>query len=76
MKLKEYIENLQAIYAEEGDLELIFSKDDEGNGFSTVGQEPRVMYCYNNGEIEPILTDDIEEALEEDSDIKTFVRIN
>ena len=76
MKLKEYIENLQAIYAKEGDLELIYSKDDEGNYFSTVGQEATVMYCYNHGEIDPIHTNDIEEALEDDPDIKKFVCIN
>jgi len=76
MKLKEYIENLQAIYADEGNLDLIYAKDDEGNSFHRLWSEPILMYCYDNGEIDPIHPKDIEESLEEDSDIKKFVCIN
>ena len=39
VKLTTYIEKLQELLQEHGDLELIYSTDDEGN-------EYRKLYCY------------------------------
>ena len=36
MRLTKYIEKLQELFAEHGDLDLIYSKDDEGNGYEKV----------------------------------------
>ena len=36
MKLKEYIEKLQELYLEHGDLELVYAVDDEGNYYQSL----------------------------------------
>lgn len=43
MKLSTYIEKLQALLDENGDLSIIYSKDDEGNGYNTVNYSPSLM---------------------------------
>ena len=42
MKLSKLIENLQAIQDEFGDLDCIYAKDDEGNGFNYISYNPSV----------------------------------
>ena len=42
MKLSKLIENLQAIHKEYGDLNCVYAKDDEGNGFQPIHYEPSV----------------------------------
>jgi hypothetical protein len=43
MKLSAHIERLQSLLTEHGDLDLIYSKDDEGNGYNTVNYLPSAM---------------------------------
>jgi len=49
MKLKEYIEKLQRIYEEEGDVSFYVSIDDEGNGFNMVTYD-RSVVLLSDGE--------------------------
>lgn len=44
MKLSEYIQKLQVVLGESGDLECYYSCDDEGNGFYKVNFDPGVSY--------------------------------
>ena len=41
MNLKEYIEKLNKLYTKYGDLELVYSKDDEGNEFNYLNFDKR-----------------------------------
>ena len=41
MKLKQYIKQLQEVLRAEGDLDVIYSSDDEGNAFSPVIYSPQ-----------------------------------
>lgn len=52
MKLLEYIEMLQDIAEEHGNIDVIYSSDDEGNEFSFVQYEPDV--CEFDGECDAI----------------------
>ena len=48
MKASELIINLQKLIEEHGDLDVIYAKDDEGNGYSEVYYNPSVgMYSCN-----------------------------
>jgi len=49
MKAKEYINHLQKLIEEYGDLDLISSKDDEGNEYNPVYYAPSVGK-YKDGE--------------------------
>ena len=60
MKLTTYIEKLQELFREHGDLELIYSKDDEGNDYQTVNYDPSVVN-YIASDREVIHEDDLEE---------------
>ena len=52
MKAKEYIKKLQILVEVYGDLELIYSIDDEGNAFHLVTCYPdTVMYDFENNEL-------------------------
>ena len=51
MKLKEYIAKLQELEAIHGDLELVYSSDDEGNSFSNVYYAPSVQFVDEEGEV-------------------------
>lgn len=42
MKLQEYINNLQKVLDEHGDLDVVYAVDDEGNGFGEVHFTPTV----------------------------------
>ena len=53
MRLTEYIAQLQRIKDEYGDLELIYAKDDEGNGYNKVNYLPTRVY-YNESDREII----------------------
>ena len=50
MKLKEYIEQLQAVEKEHPDLEVIYSADDEGNSFDRVYFAPTLGHFTDNRE--------------------------
>ncbi len=65
MKLNNYIKKLQEIQTYYGDLELIYAKDDEGNGYNEVGYFPEMVY-YNKVDKELIPKACIEEYVEED----------
>lgn len=65
MKLQQYIEKLQELLKEHGDLELIYSTDDEGNGYEKVHYNPSVVN-YIASDREVIHEDDLEEYNETD----------
>ena len=65
MRLEEYIKQLQQIQATYGNLELIYAKDDEGNGYNKVNYLPERVY-YNESDRELIPELDIEEYDESD----------
>lgn len=65
MKLDEYIKALQRIQENYGNLELIYAKDDEGNGYNRVGYLPERVY-YNNIVKELISEVDIEDYQEDE----------
>ena len=47
MKLSKYIESLQLVLKSEGDLEVVYSTDDEGNNFHKVDYTGCTMYFEN-----------------------------
>jgi nitrate reductase NapAB chaperone NapD len=65
MKLKEYLEKLQELYETYGDLELIYSSDDEGNYYDRVTHLPDIVN-FNMVDKEVIHDDDIEEYSEDE----------
>lgn len=73
MKLTKYIEKLQELLAEHGDLELIYSKDDEGNGYEKVHYGPSVVN-YIASDREVIHEDDLEEW--DESDYEKVICVN
>ena len=44
MKLKKYIEGLQKVLDEHGDIECYYARDDEGNGYQEVGYNGTIFY--------------------------------
>lgn len=70
MKLTEYIAYLQEFLDTEGDLELIYTVDDEGNGYNYIQFGPELAYIKTSetGFISP---DEIkfEDNFEEDEDL-------
>ena len=71
MKLKEYIERLQELYLEHGDLELVYAVDDEGNYYNKVCYVPDIMNMRGEDRISE---EDIDEYSPEE--IKQYVCIN
>ena len=71
MKLKEYIEKLQELYLEHGDLELVYAVDDEGNYYDKVSYDPGIINMCGEDRISE---EDIEEYSSEE--IKQCVCIN
>ncbi len=65
MKLKEYLDKLQELYNEHGDLELIYSSDDEGNNYNRVSYLHGIVN-FNEIDKEVIHNDDIEEYSEDE----------
>lgn len=49
MKLSEYIKNLNEALEKHGDHEVVYSRDDEGNGFQSVHHAPSPGF-YKDGE--------------------------
>lgn len=75
MKLKEYIEHLQAIYDAEGDFELVSADDDEGNSYSSVMFVPSIEYL-DLDEFILVAPEDVEDAKEFGADLKRVVCVN
>ena len=75
MKLKEYIENLQAIYDISGNLEVIYATDDEGNDFNNVSHKPPVVY-FDKKHKDIVHPHDLEDALADGVKVKQVVCIN
>ena len=44
MKLKEYLESLEKLYEEHGDIEVYYSIDEEGNDYKEVYYSPSFNY--------------------------------
>lgn len=67
MKLNEYIEELKEILEEHGDLDLIYSRDSEGNGFENVFYSPSIMYKEGvSHRFDAYSEDDLEDDEKED----------
>lgn len=47
MKLSKYVEHLQGVLKNEGDLEVVYSKDTEGNDFHKAIYSGCIMYFEN-----------------------------
>lgn len=73
MKLQQYIEKLQELLNEHGNLELIYSTDDEGNEYNTVNYEPSLAN-YIASDKEVIHGDDLREW--DESDYKKVICLN
>jgi hypothetical protein len=73
MNLREYIEKLNKLYTKHGDLELVYSKDDEGNEFNYVNFDPSLVN-YNSSDLSVIADDDLDEYNE--SEYKKVICIN
>ena len=73
MKLTKYIEKLQELLKEHGDLELIYSSDDEGNNHNKVHHNPSVVN-YIASDREVIHEDDLEEW--DESDYEKVICVN
>ena len=71
MKLKEYIEKLQELYLEHGNLELVYAVNDEGNYHNKVSYDPGIINMCGEDRISE---EDIEEYSSEE--IKQYVCIN
>lgn len=65
MKLKEYIEKLETLLIQQGNLELIYSSDDEGNNYEYVRYSPTLAY-YLEADSSVISDEDLGEWDEED----------
>lgn len=71
MNLKEYIEKLQKLYEEQGDLKIVYGSDDEGNSYDNVVFDPSLIYL--NGH-DSIAEEDLKEF--DEDDIKKCICIN
>lgn len=68
MKLKEYIKNLLAFADENPDaleMDVIYAKDDEGNGYQGIYYEPSLGYFDEDRDFTPVDSEDFEEYEEE-----------
>ena len=66
MKIDDLIEALTAVRKERGNLELVASTDDEGNGFRALGYQPTVGYF--NEEDGEFYDESAMEEIKDDSD--------
>lgn len=73
MNLKEYIEKLNKLYTKHGDLELVYSKDDEGNEFNYLNFEPSLVN-YGLADKIAIADEDLDEY--DESEYKKVICIN
>lgn len=73
MKLKEYIEKLNKLYIKHGDLELVYSKDDEGNEFNYLNFDPSLVN-YIPADYNVVSDEDLDEYSE--SEYKKVICIN
>lgn len=73
MKLTTYIEKLQELLQEHGDLELIYSTDDEGNDYNTVNYDPSIV---NYIESDRCLIDDDDLEEWDESEYKKVICVN
>ena len=73
MNLKEYIEKLNKLYTKHGDLELVYSKDDEGNEFNYINFDPSLVN-YNPSDLSVIDDEDLDEY--DESEYKKVICIN
>lgn len=73
MNLKEYIEKLNKLYTKHGDLELVYSKDDEDNEFNYLNFDPSLVN-YNPSDLSVIADEDLDEY--DESEYKKVICIN
>lgn len=71
MKISEMIENLEAVMLENGDLEVWYAVDDEGNSYHPIYFEPSVYYANQYGDV--FQDEDLED--EDPEDIAELKRI-
>ena len=68
MKLKEFLENLNELVKENPQVleyEVIYAKDDEGNGFSEIVYTPSVGFLDDDSEFTDEVSEDWDELEEE-----------
>ena len=63
MKLSEYIKNLNETFKSYGDLDVVYSIDDEGNDFNRIAFAPSVGHYFEE-EREWITEEDIDYSIE------------
>lgn len=51
MKVSDMIKNLEAVMAENGDIECYYAEDDEGNAYHPVYFEPTVYWMNKYGDM-------------------------
>lgn len=73
MNLKQYIEELQKLYNEHGDLEIIYAADDEGNGYEKVHYNPSIMFFDENSKSGLSLED--KESDQDEFSVEKFVKV-
>lgn len=77
MKLAEYIEELKEILGEHGDLDLIYSSDDEGNRYDKVNYSPTILYAEEDGNHYSTLCEgDFEDGEYDKGDFEKVVCVN
>lgn len=71
MKLSKYVEHLQGVLKNEGDLECVYATDEEGNGFHKVNYAGAIYY-FENLEDYYLEQVDVEELDEYPDALKAF----
>jgi len=74
MNLSEYIQGLQLLLKEEGDLECYYCVDDEGNGYDDVKFNGTVMYIDAEGEFFPVDEKELDELKELGCEPSGYIR--
>ena len=77
MKLSKYIADLQEFLKENGDMECVYAKDDEGNGYQKVGWSGSLYYTNQLDQyyIETMYNiEDVQSEVDEE-DVDEFVQV-
>lgn len=77
MKLSKYFEKLKEILEEHGDLDLIYSSDDEGNVHDKVRYLPTIVYAEQDGNhYSTLCEEDFEDDEYDKEDYEKVVCVN
>lgn len=77
MKLSNYINELNKILENSGELDCYYAKDDEGNNYQTVNYKPTVMYCPKDqeGRVVDLFDKEFLEGLNDAVDFKDYKKV-